>query len=131
MARMFGNDECPSGNLGDSLHLTNWILDYGAPCHMTPEVSGFIPGSLEDTDNTEMLEDISERSKFRTNVNRREACYKICDRIKQGKSEWKRALKDTRNMGKVSQKVFKTVVKKICKIYHIWVNLVHNFPISF
>ena len=35
---------------GDSLQLTNWILDSGATCHMTPEVSDFIPGLLEDMD---------------------------------------------------------------------------------
>ena len=45
-----GNDECPSGNFGESLQFTNWILDSGATCHMTPEVSDFIPGSLKDTD---------------------------------------------------------------------------------
>ena len=50
MARMSSNDEFPSGNFGDSSQLTNWILDYGATCHMTPEVSDFILGSLEDTD---------------------------------------------------------------------------------
>ena len=44
MARMSGNDEYPSGNFGDSLKLTNWILDSGATCHMTPEVSDFISG---------------------------------------------------------------------------------------
>ena len=27
MARMYGNVECPSGNLGDSSQFTNWILD--------------------------------------------------------------------------------------------------------
>ena len=43
MAHMFGNDECPSGNFGDSFELTNWILHSGAMCHMTPEVSDFIP----------------------------------------------------------------------------------------
>ena len=47
---MSSNDECPSGNFCDSLKLTNWILDYEATCHMKPEVSDFIPGSLEDTD---------------------------------------------------------------------------------
>ena len=46
MARMSNNDECPSGNFGDSSQLTNWILDSGAMCHMTPEVSDFITGSL-------------------------------------------------------------------------------------
>ena len=50
MAHMSGNGECPSENFGDILQLTNWILDSGATCHMTPEVSDFIPGSLEDTD---------------------------------------------------------------------------------
>ena len=44
------NDECPSGNFGDSSQLTNWILDSGATCHMKPENSNFIPDSLEDTD---------------------------------------------------------------------------------
>ena len=50
MARMSSNDECPIGNFGESSLLTNWILDSGATCHMTPEVSDFIPGSLEYTD---------------------------------------------------------------------------------
>ena len=50
MARMSINDECSSENYGDSSQLTNWILDSGATCHMTPEFSDFIPGSLEDTD---------------------------------------------------------------------------------
>ena len=47
---MSSNDEFITGNFGDSLQLTNWILDSGATCHMTPEVSYFIPGTLEDTD---------------------------------------------------------------------------------
>ena len=50
MERMSGNDKCPSEKFGDSSQLTNWILDSGATCHMTAEVSDFIPGSLEDTD---------------------------------------------------------------------------------
>ena len=47
---MSGNDECPSGIFGDRSQLTNWFLDYRETCHMTPEVSDFIPDSLEDTD---------------------------------------------------------------------------------
>ena len=35
MARISGNDKCPSENYGDSSKLTNWILDSGATCHMT------------------------------------------------------------------------------------------------
>ena len=50
MAQMSSNDERKSENCGDSSQLTNWILDSGATCHMTPEVSDLIPGSLEDTD---------------------------------------------------------------------------------
>ena len=50
MALMSSNDECPSENVGDSLQLTSWILDSGVSCQMKPEVSDFIPGSLEDTD---------------------------------------------------------------------------------
>ena len=50
MARMSGNDKCPSENFGDGSQLTNWILDSEAMFHMTPEVSDFITNSLEDTD---------------------------------------------------------------------------------
>ena len=50
MERMSSNDERSSEKYGDSSQLTNWILDSGATCHMTPEVSDFIPGSLQDTD---------------------------------------------------------------------------------
>ena len=46
MARMSSNDERKSEKYGDSLQLTYWILYSGATCHMTPEVSDFIPGSL-------------------------------------------------------------------------------------
>ena len=33
------------------LQLTNWILDSLATCHMSPQVSDFIPGSLENRNN--------------------------------------------------------------------------------
>ena len=39
MARMSGNDESPSRYFGDSSQLTNWVLDSGEMCHMTPQVS--------------------------------------------------------------------------------------------
>ena len=48
MECMSGNDECPSGSYGVILQLTNWILDSGATCHMTPVVLDFILGLLED-----------------------------------------------------------------------------------
>ena len=47
---MSRDDERKSIKYGDSFQLTNWILDSGATCHMTPEVSDFVPGTLEDTD---------------------------------------------------------------------------------
>ena len=47
---MSSNDKCTNENFGDSSQLTNWILYSGATCHMTPEVSNFISGLLEDTD---------------------------------------------------------------------------------
>ena len=50
MAQMSSDDERKSVQYGDSSQLTNWILDSGATCHMTPEVSDFISRSLEDTD---------------------------------------------------------------------------------
>ena len=50
MARMSSDDECKSVKYGDSSQLTNWILDSGATCHMTPEVSDFISITLEYTD---------------------------------------------------------------------------------
>ena len=44
MAHMSSDDERESKEYGDSSQLTNWILDSGATCHMTPEVTDFIPG---------------------------------------------------------------------------------------
>ena len=50
MARMSSDDIHENKDYGDSSQLTKWNLDSGATCHMTPEVTDFIPGSLEDTD---------------------------------------------------------------------------------
>ena len=50
MERMSNDDVSKNKDYGDSSQLTNWILDSGATCHMTPEVKDFIPGTLEDTD---------------------------------------------------------------------------------
>ena len=63
--------------------------------------------------STEILEDIRDRSQSHPNVNQRVARYKIRDHIKQKQSEWKGALKAMQNMGKGSNKVFKTFVKDI------------------
>ena len=64
MERMSSDDEHKNVKYGDSLQLTNWILDSGATCHMTPEVSDSILGSLEDTENTLKLRtDIMSRQK--------------------------------------------------------------------
>ena len=50
MACMSGNDKNYSRYFGDISQLTYWILDSGTTCHITPQASDFIPGSLEDTD---------------------------------------------------------------------------------
>ena len=49
MAQISNDDVRENKYYGNSSQLTNWILDSGATCHMTPEVTDFIPGSLEDT----------------------------------------------------------------------------------
>ena len=69
--------------------------------------------SDHDLISTEMLQDIRDGSQTHPNVNKREARYKICDRVRQRKSEWKGALKDTRSMVKGLHKVFSAVVKEI------------------
>ena len=69
--------------------------------------------SDHDIISTEMLEDIRDRSQTHTNVNRREARYKIRERIRQRKSEWKGELKATQSMGKGLHEVFSMVVKEI------------------
>ena len=33
MICMSGNDECPSGDFGNSSQLNNWFLDYGSTLH--------------------------------------------------------------------------------------------------
>ena len=72
---MSGNDKCPSESFGNSSQLTNWILDYGATCHMTPEGSDFIPCSLEDTDKHIEVADVHHviaKQKFQVQI-------KMCD----------------------------------------------------
>ena len=63
--------------------------------------------------STEMLEDIRDRSQTHPTVNKREARCKIRDLIQQSQSEWKGALKATRNMGKGLHKLFSTIVSDI------------------
>ena len=50
MARIYSNTESPRRDFGDRLQMTNWILDSGATCHMTPDISDFVPLSLVETD---------------------------------------------------------------------------------
>ena len=63
--------------------------------------------------STEMLEDIRDGIQTYPTVNKREGRYEIRDRIRQKEYQWKVELKAMRNMGKVLQKVFITIVKKI------------------
>ena len=50
MSRTYVNGKNSIRYFGDSLKLTNWILDSGAMYHMTPQVLDFTPGLLEDTE---------------------------------------------------------------------------------
>ena len=50
MSHLSDNDKSAGRYFGHSSQLNNWIFDSGATCHMTPQVSYFIPGPLEDTD---------------------------------------------------------------------------------
>ena len=47
---MSSNAGIPRRGFGDSSQLTNWILDSGGTCHMTPDISYFILGSFVETD---------------------------------------------------------------------------------
>ena len=73
--------------------------------------------SVDESDyepmSTEMLEDICDRSQSHLDINRRDACYKIRDRIKQRQVEWKGVLKATEKMVKGLHKVLKAVVNEI------------------
>ena len=59
------------------------------------DAMNYIDDSYHDLISTEILEDIRDRSQTHPNVNRREALYKISDRIRQRQSEWKGASKST------------------------------------
>ena len=57
--------------------------------------------------STDMLEDICDGSQTHPNVDRREARYKIRDRIRQRQSELKRTLKATQSMGNIYTRYFR------------------------
>ena len=67
----------------------------------------------------EISEYIRDDSQYHPSINRREARYKIRDRIEQSQAEWKREFLSTRNMGKGLHKVFKSVVNKILQVLPI------------
>ena len=50
VAPMSSNAERTRRYFGDSSQLTNWIVDSGETCHITPDISNNIPGSLVETD---------------------------------------------------------------------------------
>ena len=50
MARISGKNKNPGTYFDESLQLTNYFLGSGSTYHMTPQVSDFILGSLEDMD---------------------------------------------------------------------------------
>ena len=56
--------------------------------------------SDHDIISIDILEDIRDQSQTHPSVNKREARYKIRDRIRQKQSEWKGVLKATQSMEK-------------------------------
>ena len=75
MARMTSNNECTSKMFYDSSPFTNQILEYGATCHTTPEVSDLIPSSLEDTDIYIGVADghyITDKQKYQVRIKMRD-----------------------------------------------------------
>ena len=46
MIHMYSNAKITIRDFGDSSQLTNWILDSGRTCHMTPETSDFYQDHL-------------------------------------------------------------------------------------
>ena len=69
--------------------------------------------------STEMLEHIRDGSKSHWILHRREARYKISDKIKQRQKEWKVELLSMQNMGKGLHTVFKYVLNDISKLLPI------------
>ena len=63
--------------------------------------------------STYMLEEICDGSRSHPSINRREACYRIFDRIRQDQSEWKGALLSMRNIVKGLHKLFQDVVNEL------------------
>ena len=95
-------DDAESGDKSDD--------DSIMPPQLSEEVMYAMDSGYESDDEpmyTEMLEDICDGSQFHLNVNRREACYKIRDCIKQIQLEWKEVLESTQKIGKGLHKVFK------------------------
>ena len=71
MTRMYSNAESPRRYFGDSSQLTYCILDSGATCHMAPDISYFIPGSLMETDKyIEVADGIFSQQKKRRSSNK-------------------------------------------------------------
>ena len=66
-----------------------------------------------DLISTETLHDIRDGNRTHPNIDKRVVRLKICDLIKQKKSQWKGELRAMHNMGKGLYKVFSTIVKEI------------------
>ena len=69
---MSGNYKSTSRYFVVSSHLINWILDSGALCHITAQVSDFIPNLLEDTDKyigVMNLHHVTSKQKVQAQIN--------------------------------------------------------------
>ena len=76
--------------------------------------------SYDEPMSTEILVDIHDSSKSYLSVNRGEAIYKTCSRIKQKQTEWKGSFKYTQYMGNYLNTMFKAFVNEILQALPIF-----------
>ena len=85
----------------------------------------------DDLLSTETLHDIRDGNQNHPEINKREARMAIRDRIKQNKSQWKRALRATHMMVNVYTEFSVLLYRIFCRNLPISEKLVQKFPISY
>ena len=74
-----------------------------------------------------MLEDIHDRGQSHPIINSREACYKIRDCIKRGKSNGKESYYQHKTWAKVHTNVLSLLLTNFCNCYQSWENQAQKF----
>ena len=68
MARMYYNMESTRRHFGEISHPINWILDSGVTCHLTLEISDFLPVSILEKDKYIEFSDVNFITETQTGV---------------------------------------------------------------